>query len=162
MTMRKTGVLFVCLGNICRSPLAQGVLEQRLAQTADAGRFLVDSCGTAAFNVGKEPDPRAIAVAERRGYAIAAQRARQISDEDFRNFRHIVAMDNSNLLTLRGWAPADFSGELRLLMQFAPDSGNTQLADPYYEGAEAFDATLSAIETAVDGLLGMLLRSAMP
>lgn len=155
--MRKTGVLFVCLGNICRSPLAQGVLEQRLAQTADAGRFLVDSCGTAAFNVGKEPDPRAIAVAERRGYAIAAQRARQISDEDFRNFRHIVAMDNSNLLTLRGWAPADFSGELRLLMQYAPGSGNCELADPYYSGADAFDSTLSAIETAVEGLLHMLL-----
>ena len=111
---------------------------------------------------GKGPAPRPSAGAGRPGNPFAPQPGRRIGDGDFRNFRHIVAMDNSNLLTLRGWAPADFSGELRLLMQFAPDSGNTQLADPYYEGAEAFDATLSAIETAVDGLLGMLLRSAIP
>lgn len=158
--MHKTGVLFVCLGNICRSPLAQGVLEHRLARTGDTGRFLVDSCGTAAFNVGKAPDPRAIAAAERCGYAIAAQRARQIHDEDFRKFRHIVAMDRSNLLTLRGWAPENFSGELRLLMQYAPGSGNYELADPYYSEADAFDTTLRAIEPAVEGLLRMLLQSA--
>ena len=157
--MHKTGVLFVCLGNICRSPLAQGVLEHRLARTIGAGQFLVDSCGTAAFNAGKAPDPRAVAAAERRGYAIATQRARQIHDEDFRSFRHIVAMDNSNLLTLRGWAPEGFSGELRLLMQYAPGSGNYELADPYYAGADAFDTTLNAIETGVEGLLHVLLRS---
>ena len=154
--MHRIGVLFVCLGNICRSPSAQAVLEDRLARRRLAGRFRVDSCGTAAFNAGKPPDPRAIAAAERRGYRIAHQRARQIDDADFGRFRYIVAMDRSNLHTLQGWATADFGGEIRLLMHFATDGRDGEVADPYYGSARAFDAALDAIEDGVEGLLDYL------
>jgi len=128
--MHRIGVLFVCLGNICRSPSAQAVLEDRLERRRLAARFRVDSCGTAAFNAGKPPDPRAIAAAERRGYRIAHQRARQIDDADFGRFRYIVAMDRSNLHTLQGWATADFGGEIRLLMHFATDGATARSPTP--------------------------------
>lgn len=154
--MHRIGVLFVCLGNICRSPSAQAVLEDRLARRRLAGRFRVDSCGTAAFNAGKSPDPRAIAAAERRGYRIAHQRARQIDDADFGRFRYIVAMDRSNLHTLQGWATADFDGEIRLLMHFAAGGRDGEVADPYYGAAQAFEAALDAIEDGVEGLLEYL------
>jgi protein-tyrosine phosphatase len=154
--MQRIGVLFVCLGNICRSPSAQAVLEDRLERLGLAGRFDVDSCGTAAFNVGKQPDPRAIAAAERRGYRIAHQRARQIDDTDFARFRYIVAMDRSNLHTLQGWATPDFGGEIRLLMHFGAGRREAEIADPYYGAAEAFDVALDAIEYGVDGLLDYL------
>jgi protein-tyrosine phosphatase len=150
--MQRIGVLFVCLGNICRSPSAQAVLEDRLERRGLAPRFHVDSCGTAAFNVGKAPDPRAIAAAERRGYRIAHQRARQVDDADFARFRYIVAMDRANLHTLQGWATASFGGEIRLLMHFASGAA-TEVADPYYGSPEAFDVALDAIERGVDGLL---------
>jgi len=154
--MQRVGVLFVCLGNICRSPSAQAVLEDRLEQRGLAARFHVDSCGTAAFNVGKPPDPRAIAAAERRGYRISHQRARQVDDADFARFRYIVAMDRANLRTLEGWATADFGGELRLLMHFGVGGRGGEVADPYYGSAEAFDAALDAIERGVEGLLDYL------
>ena len=154
--MQRIGVLFVCLGNICRSPSAQAVLEDRLERRGLGARFHVDSCGTAAFNVGKPPDPRAIAAAERRGYRIAHQRARQVDDADFARFRYIVAMDGSNLRTLQGWATAGFGGEIRLLMHFAAGARDGEVADPYYGSAEAFDVALDAIECGVEGLLDYL------
>ena len=154
--MQRIGVLFVCLGNVCRSPSAQAVLEDRLERRGLAAYFRVDSCGTAAFNAGKPPDPRAITAAESRGYRIAHQRARQIDDADFERFRYIVAMDRSNLRTLQGWATTDFAGEIRLLMHFAAGAAEVEVADPYYGSAEAFDAALSAIEGGVDGLLDHL------
>lgn len=153
--MQRIGVLFVCLGNICRSPSAQAVLEHRLQQRGLLAHFLVDSCGTAAFNVGKPPDPRAIAAAERRGYRLAHQRARQIEDADFARFDHIVAMDQANLRTVRGWATAGYRGEIRLLMHYATRR-EAEVADPYYGSTEAFAATLEAIEHGVDGLLHAL------
>ena len=150
--MQRIGVLFVCLGNICRSPSAQAVLEHRLRQRDQLEHFLVDSCGTAAFNVGKPPDPRAIAAGEQRGYHLAHQRARQIEDADFARFDYIVAMDHANLRTVRGWATAGYRGEIRLLMHYATRR-EAEVADPYYGPGEAFAATLDAIEHGVDGLL---------
>jgi protein-tyrosine phosphatase len=154
--MHRTGILFVCLGNICRSPSAQAVLEERIERRGFAAHFHVDSCGTAAFNAGKPPDPRAVAAAERRGYRIAHQRARQIEDADFERFRYLVAMDGANLRTLQGWARAGFGGEIRLLMHFAADRCEAEVADPYYGTPEAFDAALAEIERGVDGLFDYL------
>ena len=154
--MQRIGVLFVCLGNICRSPSAQAVFEERIARAGLAGRFHADSCGTAAFNVGKPPDPRAVAVAERRGYRIAHQRARQIEDADFARFQYIVAMDHANLRTVQGWAPPGFDGEIRLLMHFARSASAPEVADPFYGTSQAFEAALDAIERGVAGLLEQL------
>jgi len=154
--MQRIGVLFVCLGNICRSPSAQAVFEDRIARAGLAHRFHADSCGTAAFNAGKPPDPRAVAAAERRGYRIAHQRARQIHDADFLRFGYIVAMDQANLRTVQGWAPEHFPGEIRLLMHFARGASAGEVADPYYGSAQSFEAALDAIESGVAGLLDYL------
>ena len=160
--MQRIGVLFVCLGNICRSPCAQAVLEQLLEQRGLQGLFRVDSCGTAAFNAGKAPDPRAIAAAERRGYRLAHQRARQIEDADYAHHRYIVAMDHANLRTLQGWAPAGFDGEIRLLLHYARVRASAEVVDPFYGSPEAFDAALDAIESGVAGLLEQLCARHRP
>ena len=158
MSASPVGVLFVCLGNICRSPTAQGILEHRLALLDLSDRVRVDSCGTAAFNIDRPPDPRAVAAASRAGYAIADQRARQIRDSDYREFHYLLAMDRMNLQSIETWAPEDFSGAAGLLMQYAPNGGQTQVADPFYAGEDAFDGVIRTLENAVDGLVAHLRR----
>ena len=146
-------VVFVCLGNICRSPSAQGVFEKFVADAALAHRIAVDSCGTAAFNVGKPPDPRAVAACQRKGYDISGQIARQINETDFANAHYIVPMDNINAMNIKGWAPEDFAGEINNLMYYAGRGRHSQLPDPYYDDAEKFDRVVTAIEKACHGLL---------
>ncbi len=149
-------VLFVCLGNICRSPAAQGILEQRIADAGLQGAIEVDSCGTAAFNVGKSPDPRSAEAALRAGYDISAQIARQIHDEDYQRFDFIIAMDRINLTNIEAWAPADYAGEMRLFMDYCKHGGNAQIPDPYYKDASEFDAVIKSLERAADGLLAYI------
>ena len=146
-------VVFVCLGNICRSPSAQGVLEKLVAEAGLDNAIRVDSCGTAAFNVGKPPDPRAVAACERKGYDISQQIARQIDDNDFASANYLVPMDNINAMNIKGWAPADFAGEINNLMFYAGQGRHSQLPDPYYEDAAKFDRVITAIEKACAGLL---------
>lgn len=146
-------VLFVCLGNICRSPTAQGVMEALVQQAGLQSTIEVDSCGTAAFNVGKQPDVRALGAAQRAGYDISQQIARQIDDEDFQRFNYIVAMDRSNLINVQAWAPSGFQGEIKLLLDYVGPNGSRQIADPYYEDAEKFDAVIQQITPALHGLL---------
>lgn len=146
-------VLFVCLGNICRSPAAQGIFEKRIREAGLQEQIHVDSCGTAAFNVGKAPDPRSQAAALRAGYDISAQVARQIDDADYRHFDYIIAMDRINLTSVKAWAPADFSGEIALFMQYCQHGGNAQIPDPYYSEADAFDGVIASLEKAAVGLL---------
>ena len=116
----KIGVLFVCLGNICRSPSAQGIFQHQVDQSGLSDYFLIDSCGTAPFNVGKSPDQRALEATTIRGYDISAQIARQIDDDDYHNFDYIIPMDRKNMMSLTAWKPADFSGEIRLFMEYHP------------------------------------------
>ncbi len=159
MTVNSIGILFVCLGNICRSPSAQGVLEA-MADSAGCGdRLLIDSCGTAAFNVGKPPDPRAVIAAEKRGYDISAQRARQIEPADYERFHYIVAMDRANLTHVQTWAPADFGGEIRLLNSYAPRSASSQVADPYYGSETQFEQTLAILERSIQHLFEHILKA---
>lgn len=146
-------VLFVCLGNICRSPTARGVFEHLVAEADLATAIQVDACGTAAFNVGKPPDTRAIAAASRRGLDISHYVARQIHDDDYRWGHYILGMDRSNLSSLQAWAPTDYGGEIGLLMPYAGRAGSTLIADPYYEPAVQFDAVYDTIEAAARGLL---------
>lgn len=151
-----TRVLFVCLGNICRSPTAHGVFESLLASHPLAAEVEVDSCGTGAWHVGEAPDERAVAEAARRGYRLDHLRARQFRPEDFERFDYILAMDEDNLASLEALHPEDYRGHLGLFLEFAPDSGRREVPDPYYGGAGGFSEVLDLIESASNGLLRML------
>ncbi|GAB2782794.1 low molecular weight protein-tyrosine-phosphatase [Halomonas shantousis] len=148
-------VLFVCMGNICRSPTAEGVLRKRLEKAGLADRVEIDSCGTGNWHVGKPPDARAVAAAARREVDINALRARQLSAEDFRHFDYVLAMDTDNLAYIRSQCPAGCQAHVGLFLDFAGyrDRG---VPDPYYGGEAGFDLVLDLIEEAADGLLDEL------
>jgi protein-tyrosine phosphatase len=116
-------------------------------------KLSIDSCGTAAFNIGKSPDPRAITAAAQKGYDITEQTARQIEPRDYQRFRYIIAMDRMNLLNVQGWAPADFAGEINLLMAYGKHRGITQVADPFYDEAGKFEQVIDTLEDATLALL---------
>jgi len=107
-----------------------------------ADKVSVDSCGTAAFNLGKSPDPRSIAAAGRAGYDITQQIARQIDDHDYQHASYVVAMDRMNLTNVLAWAPADYDGEIKLLMDYCGHNGNSQIPDPYYDDEHSFDRVI--------------------
>lgn len=146
-------VLFVCLGNICRSPLAQGAMQYQLQRVGIESRVAVDSAGTAGYHVGQGPDSRAVEAASRRGIDISGQRARRVGDGDFEVFDYICAMDLDNLTALRSRCPAAEVTRLHLLMDFAPGPDAQEVPDPYYGGDEGFDHVLDLIETAVLGII---------
>jgi protein-tyrosine phosphatase len=148
--MRK--VLFVCTGNICRSPTAEGVLRKLAAQMGIAVH--VESAGTHDYHVGQPPDRRALRHARQRGYDLSAQRARQLRKRDFEEFDLIVAMDRGHLEVLRAHCPAQHRAKLRMLV-----SGH-DVPDPYYGGAEGFEQVLDMVEAACLGLLHELTRPA--
>jgi protein-tyrosine phosphatase len=149
-------VLFVCLGNICRSPTAEGVLRTLAAREAPELPLEVDSAGTADYHVGQPPDPRTRAAAARRGYDLSALRARSVEPTDFERFDLILAMDRENLTVLRHRAPAHAHERLRLFLEFAPDAAPAEVPDPYYGGPNGFEEVLDLVETATRGLLAHL------
>ena len=146
-------VLFVCLGNICRSPTAHGVFAQKVSDAGLAGLVEVDSCGTGDWHVGNAPDRRATAEALRRGYDLSTQRARQVATADFERFDYILAMDRMNMRDLEALRPHDFSGHLGLFLGFAPAASEDEVPDPYYGGDDGFGHVLDLVELASDGLL---------
>ena len=147
------GVLFVCMGNICRSPLAQRVFEVRLQERDLQDKVTVDSCGVAAFAVGHPPDKRAIEAGLRCGYDVRGQIARKIKLEDFERFDYIVAMDNINLLHVRTLAPPEYDGEMDLFRRYSQRGGDMQIADPYHKNPKVFDGLIPQLEVAALGLL---------
>jgi protein-tyrosine phosphatase len=151
-------VLFVCLGNICRSPTAHGVFEQRVQSAGLADRIYVDSAATGAFHVGNPPDPRTVAAAVRRGYDLSSQRARQVHPDDFTFFDFILPMDRMNLGNLRAMQPRDFRGHLGLFMDFSRQKQYGQVPDPYSGGQDGFELVLDLVEDAADGLLQHICR----
>lgn len=154
----KIGVLFVCMGNICRSPTAEGVFRYFVQQAGLADRFDIDSAGTHAYHSGEPADRRASAAAERRGYSLADIRARRVAAEDFDLFDYIIAMDRDNLALLTGQAEAQHQHKIRLFLEFT--SGKEQdVPDPYYGGAAGFERVLDLVEEASRGLLETLQRS---
>jgi len=155
---REMRVLFVCLGNICRSPTAQGVFEGLVATRGLSGEIAVDSCGTGAWHVGSAPDRRAVAAAARRGYDLGSLRARQVQPEDFETFDYILAMDRDNLADLEAMRPDDFPGHLGLFLAFAREGAPADVPDPYYGGDAGFEEVLDLIESASEGLLRSLGR----
>jgi protein-tyrosine phosphatase len=149
-------VLFVCMGNICRSPTAEGVFRVAVARAGFAGRIRAASAGLGDWHAGSPPDRRAIQAARRRGYDLTALRARQVAIEDFGRFGWILAMDESNLRGLEAMRPPDFGGHLGLLLDFAPELGVREVPDPYYGGPAGFDRVLDLIEASTAGLLARL------
>lgn len=157
--MDKTGILFVCMGNICRSPTAEGVFRAMAARAGIIGRIRVDSAGTHDFYMGGPPDWRAAQAALKRGYDLAPLRARQVEVADFARFDRIYAMDQRNLEWLEDRRPRDHRGELGLFLDLAPDLGLREVPDPYDGGAEDFERVLDLIERASDALVADLSRS---
>ncbi|WP_086608368.1 low molecular weight protein-tyrosine-phosphatase [Erythrobacter donghaensis] len=154
----KFGVLFVCLGNICRSPMAEGAF--RAAAQARELACTLDSAGTASYHLGSAPDPRAIAVAQRHGIDIAGQAARQVERDDFYRYSHIIAMDRANLETLRTRAPRNATARLAMLMDVVEGQRGQPVADPYYGDDAAFETAWQVINRGVDGWIEKLLREA--
>ncbi len=149
-------ILFVCLGNICRSPTAEGVLRTLAAREAPELPLEVDSAGTAGYHIGEPPDPRMRHAAARRGYDLSSLRARVVEPGDFERFDLILAMDRDNLQVLRHGAPVPAHERLRLFLEFAPESGAAEVPDPYYGGAKGFEEVLDLVEAASRGLLAYL------
>lgn len=149
-------VLFVCLGNICRSPTAQGVFAKKLVDKNLKGMIQVDSAGTGDWHKGKAPDPRAIAAASAKGYDISGLRARAVGLDDFNTFDFIMAMDHENLANLRAMCPTDFKGEMGLFLDYAED----EVPDSYYEDekGQGFLRVLTLVEKASAGLITHILR----
>jgi protein-tyrosine phosphatase len=151
-------ILFVCLGNICRSPTAEVVLRSLAAREAPDLELEVDSAGTAGYHLGEPPDPRTCQAAERRGYDVAALRARIVEPIDFERFDLILAMDRENLRVLRRRAPSGAEQRVRLFLEFAPQEGLEDVPDPYYGGPNGFEEVLDLVEAAARGLLAHLRR----
>jgi protein-tyrosine phosphatase len=147
------------MGNICRSPTAEGVFRSVLEQRAPELRIEVDSAGTHAYHVGQAPDPRACRAALRRGIDLTKQRARQVRVEDFERFELVLAMDELNLAQLRELAPTEHHHRIRLFLEFAPDIGRSDVPDPYYGGSNGFEFVLDLVERASAGLLEHLRKN---
>ncbi len=154
-----TGVLFVCMGNICRSPTAEGVFRKTAERAGVAAHLLVDSAGTHGFHAGHAPDRRATQAALRRGYDIGRLRAREVAAADFARFSWILAMDEENLRGLEALRPADYDGHLGLFLDFAPETGVREVPDPYYGPPEGFERVLDLIEAASAGLLDRMRQT---
>jgi protein-tyrosine phosphatase len=152
------GVLFVCMGNICRSPTAEGVFRLAAARAGLLDRLRIDSAGTHGYHAGEPPDHRAVAAARARGYDIAAQRARQVEPEDFARFHWILAMDQANLRVLTEMRPRGYPGHLGLYLDLAPELGTREMPDPYYGGADGFHRVLDLSEAAGNALVARLHR----
>ena len=146
-------VLFVCLGNICRSPTAEGVFTALIHREGLSDLVSFDSAGTGAWHVGDQPDRRAQAAAKTRGYDLSTQRARQIKETDFWDFDYVIAMDSQNHSDLSMIAPTSAQDRIRMFLSFAAEKGIRDVPDPYYGGADGFDHVLDLVEAASLGLL---------
>ena len=146
-------VLFVCLGNICRSPTADGVFTKLLSDNGLSDSISVDSAGTGDWNLGKAPDQRARSAAAKRGYDLSGLRARLVRQQDFDEFDVILAMDDNNFKDLLAMSPEHHHGKIGLFLEHAPQCGLKTLPDPYYDGADRFEYVLDLVEAASEGLL---------
>lgn len=146
------------MGNICRSPTAEGVFRQKVIDASMDNRIEIDSAGTHAYHVGEQPDRRAQQAALNRGFDLSAQRARRVEATDFVEFDYVVAMDRSNYRDLKSDCPAGYEDRIKLFLEFGDKFDETEVPDPYYGGARGFEIVLDLVEDAADGLLQHIQR----
>ncbi len=155
--MDLTRILFVCTGNICRSPSAEGVMRKLIVDTPLESRVDIDSAGTHGYHIGAPPDARSVEHAARRGVDLTPLRARQIMTADFARFDYVLAMDEINMKYLRAMCPAKFAGRVKLLLEFAVGAEGLEVPDPYYGEANDFERVLDLVERGCHGLQQALL-----
>lgn len=156
--MEKIKILFVCMGNICRSPTAEGITRKIIANSELHVNIHVDSAGTHAYHSGEAPDPRARRAAAKRGVDLSRLRARQVQIEDFERFDLILAMDRENLEVLESFCPPEQRHKLELLMRYSSRFEVEEVPDPYFGGEDGFDLVLDMVEDAAQGLVETLRR----
>ena len=154
MSLRR--VLFVCTGNICRSPTADGVARQMIVRLGLEREIAVDSAGTTGYHAGERPDPRACAAAQKRGYDLRKLRARRLEDRDFERFDLLLAMDEEHLAIMQRKCPPEHRHKVQRFMDFARRFDAREVPDPYYGGERGFDVVLDMVEDAVGGLIERL------
>lgn len=146
-------VLFVCMGNICRSPTAHGVFRQLVIDEGLLDLVEIDSAGTHAYHVGNPPDSRAQSTANTRGIDLSDLRARQVSEQDFAHYDYVIAMDQENYISLSQQCPRQHVDKIYMFMDFAPEMRTREVPDPYYGGAQGFERVFDLVEAAAQGLL---------
>ena len=151
-------VLFVCTGNICRSPTAEGVFRKIASEIGLSGQLEIDSAGTHGFHVGRPTDARSVEHAARRGVDLSACRAREVVPGDFEHFDHVIAMDDSNVQHLKAFCPDHLLGKIELLLTYAGPGKEREVPDPYQGKAKDFERVLDLIEQGCQGLADHLLR----
>ena len=156
--MDKISILLICTGNICRSPMAEAVFRHHVEEAGLADCVTVASAGTHDYNIGQEPDERALNAVAGRGYRMDNMRARQISKADFRYFDYLLAMDRGNLAILKKLCPSDCAHKLGLFMQYSASYPGHEIFDPYHGGNSSFELVLDMVENAATGLLEHISR----
>ncbi len=156
---KDTSVLFVCMGNICRSPTAQAVFENVVAKRGHDNWISIDSAGTHAYHIGEQPDSRSQAAAMDRGIDMSTQRARRVETIDFERFDYVLAMDKSNYNDLKQLASPAQRKNLHLFLDFSESWDVAEVPDPYYGGSQGFERVLDMVESASEGLLDDILRT---
>ena len=151
--MPVTKILFVCLGNICRSPMSEGTFRHLVEEQGLQHLVEIDSAGTGAWHVGEPPDHRATATALQRGIDISRQAARKVKQQDFEHYDYILAMDQENHINLTRVAPQEYRHKIHMFLKFATDQSETEVPDPYYGGAGGFEHVLDLVQAASRGLL---------
>jgi len=153
-------ILFVCMGNICRSPTAEGIFRKLSGEHPELQNLEIDSCGTIDYHIGEPSDPRSISAARQRGYDLSMIRARQISSEDLDYYDHIFAMDSENLSNINKLAKEEvkYRTKIKLFLDYAKKNSTRNVPDPYYGGATGFDHVIDLIEEASHGFISFLLE----
>ena len=159
---RHTSVLFVCMGNICRSPTAEGVFRTVAQRRNVLDRFMIDSAGTHGYHIGAAPDERAIAHAAAHGYDLSKLRARQVVADDFDRFDFVLAMDGDNVRHLKSICPLRSQNKIELLLDYSHEFAGGDVPDPYYGGAKDFERALVMIENGCAGLADFLVKRSGP
>ncbi|MDQ7072606.1 MAG: low molecular weight protein-tyrosine-phosphatase [Gammaproteobacteria bacterium] len=156
--MSQIKVLFVCMGNICRSPTAEGVFKKLTEDKGTVDRFFVDSAGTHAYHVGEPSDPRAQQTAKRRGIDLSPIRARKVEPSDFEYFDHVLAMDADNYDMLIATSPKEYHHKISLFLDYAPNYSEQDVPDPYYGGANGFEHVFDLVEDASKGFYQSVIK----